>query len=657
MHGLFGYKNVHTTYTDEEGDVIGIEVEIASSGAGTEETNNIDVMQRLPSLKSKRKKGNNKSRINLDVVGNLVAMDAILKITDEFRALEDQVSQRIEEKTQEIAKDIVDQALRKHAKLKREKTRIKTKHSRKNIHTNTNTNTNTGKKRKESKSTVDVLKGQLNTSINNYDNYKATSRDTRRYSAPMGKSINAIVRIKSSACVLGDHNLESLLGIKNNVGHATSQLKLDGLANDPDMKSFVILPSIMDIADEDSHDWQSDEENDDSSVHSITVSSVDISASNSLKHTEIVVDDHDDDHVHNNKNDAYAKSMDPKKNDTGANRKSRAKSTQHTHKTYTEKLKSGTDNDHDHARLQPTKSAVVQTFKMRKGVAIPVGEPKTHTQIVQGDYQDHDQLEGEGGRRRSTITSLVLAAANTKLTIGKGEHTRDHETDDNLNKGQEQEETGETVVFDPEKDCNRKMFVYAILVVWMIIYFGEGYMLAFVHSWVEFQLKLDNATAIGAQLIVVFYFGSLIGRVVGTVVFKYLQYWVVSIICQILVFIFSLLLVLLQILWNNDVLSNSTIVIMGLYVIFGSLGGSRGVFFAATFGLVAPVHPITSLVGTGDMVVFAIGFAIGGYGVGSMIDSFGYVLYPYFGLGSCLIQIALLTIMIPYHNKIIKSNN
>lgn len=88
-----------------------------------------------------------------------------------------------------------------------------------------------------------------------------------------------------------------------------------------------------------------------------------------------------------------------------------------------------------------------------------------------------------------------------------------------------------------------------------------------------------------------------------------------------------------------------------MYFIFGIC---RAVGNSAAFGLITPVHPIKPFIVTSDMIVFSISFAIGGYGVGSLMDYFGYHIYPYFVLLTYILQVVTYCFVIPFHNGVVK---
>ena len=106
----------------------------------------------------------------------------------------------------------------------------------------------------------------------------------------------------------------------------------------------------------------------------------------------------------------------------------------------------------------------------------------------------------------------------------------------------------------------------------------------------------------------------------------------------------------LQNLFLNNII-NEQIGIILLFFIYAIIGFCKSMNANSTFGLILPVHPITSLVATGNTFASAISSAIGGYGVGVTLTIFGFQLFPYLGLISCIIIIVLLCFVIPYHNK------
>ena len=194
-----------------------------------------------------------------------------------------------------------------------------------------------------------------------------------------------------------------------------------------------------------------------------------------------------------------------------------------------------------------------------------------------------------------------------------------------------------------------------ILAIFGLIYFGEGYMLAFASSYVVTGLNLSD---IGPRLIFFFYTGSLIAKFIGAALFQCVKFWIVACLTQCFMLLFGASLVATQIVWDkgdSDVVDEWTMNLI-LFALFGLIGAFRALSSQSTFGLVAPVHPVTALVATGDMIVFACGFAVGGYGVGTVLQNFGYSLYPYLGVLSNLVIIAMMFVMIPFHNKIVKNN-
>ena len=215
---------------------------------------------------------------------------------------------------------------------------------------------------------------------------------------------------------------------------------------------------------------------------------------------------------------------------------------------------------------------------------------------------------------------------------------------------------------DELSDCTRKGYVYLVLFLFSLLYFYEGFMLAFAPGYCINQLKYDESKGIiiGAQLISSYYIGSLPGRVIAAFIFKFIKYSTMAKIIQFIVLLTMIVIVFVQIAWNNNgnndnffQISND-ILLSILFVLYGTLGFCRNVGFSSIFGLISSVHPVTALVGTGDAIARACANAIAGFGIGTCLELFGFYLMPYIALVAAIAQVVFLTIILIIHSKAIK---
>ena len=215
-------------------------------------------------------------------------------------------------------------------------------------------------------------------------------------------------------------------------------------------------------------------------------------------------------------------------------------------------------------------------------------------------------------------------------------------------------------IFDATKDKIRKLYVYGIICLWFFVYFIEGFSLPFVSEYANDTLNLSES--IGTKLIFFFFLGSLAGRFIGVIAFTFIKFWKITVFVELVLLSFASFLSLSTIIWingnkENNIVSEELFTLI-LYANYIGIGCCRAILFSAIFGLISPVHAVTSLVATGDAFACASAFAFGGYGIGSFFDILGnYNSYPFLFLWSSIMQIVLLSIMIPFHNKIDNQNN
>ena len=210
----------------------------------------------------------------------------------------------------------------------------------------------------------------------------------------------------------------------------------------------------------------------------------------------------------------------------------------------------------------------------------------------------------------------------------------------------------------------RKLYVFTILFVLGSHYFEEGYLLPFTTNYVEICLNLTHSEDIGSKLVFFYYLGNVSARVIAVFIFDFLKFTTVVSTNIFIASIVSGMFVLTQYAWiSKNVITLSYLnddhdnqdeanMITSLYALFTVIGTCRALGYASTWGLVAPVYSVKSWMATGDMVVYAAAFAIGGYGMGTIFDNFGYFLYPWFCFVSIMIKIIIYLIIIPYHNKV-----
>ena len=315
--------------------------------------------------------------------------------------------------------------------------------------------------------------------------------------------------------------------------------------------------------------------------------------------------------------------------------------------------------DHDQHFNYGPKFADIEPKEVDVAIDDNENTTKSHTSIRQTFRATLQRSSNKSNGDRSYKID-IQETTNTKTAPATDKNSNQDKTDktDEANKINALESA-----VTKEKQENVKgarLYVYAILTIFGLSTLNKGFMSAFASSYCVNELNLDdfglNGINVGAKMVSFFYLVGMPGKFIAAFMFKYFSFWSTALFTQFVTLIAIVSMLIVQLIWDQGNNSNSNIftgdsLAACLYVIYGILGFVQTLGFAATFGLIRPIHPITAFVPTADTIFRAVANTVSGYGIGLVLDTFGYGLMTYIASGVCVIQCLLLIAVVRYHNK------